>query len=300
MKSLQLKSGGTKMVAVKTFINLLSLKSASILFICACMGFLLGCSAEGTISGPEINISGDGFEPGDPNFTAEKTLADDVQVENHIRVNVEAINGEVVVTGQSGAQRVMVTANLSVSSDSQEDADLHLDDLDVLLTDDTDEILIQTVQPENIIGRRYRVEYDIIVPKSFEVVTSQTNGTVAIFDIQNSVDVSNENGDVLLSDIVGAVTADVANGTIEGTVVLPFNETIDLSVNNGNLELSIPTTTSAEFSATVNGIGEIVVFDLDITDALSTPQSLTGTIGNGDGSIVLSAVNGKIEVIGFD
>ena len=283
----------------KTFISLLSVRSVSFLITFLCVGILLSCSGGGG-GGPEFNISAGGFKPSDPDFTVEKTFEDEFPVENHTTVNVEAINGEVVVTGQSGAQRIMVTAHLSVSSDSQEDADLHLDDLDILVTEGTNEILIQTVQPESIIGRKYLVEYDIIVPSSFEVVASQANGTIAIFDIQNSVDVSNENGDVLLSDIVGGVTADVENGTIEGTVVLPFNETIDLSVNNGNLELSIPTGTSAEFSATVNGIGEIVVSDLDITDALSTGKSLTGTIGNGDGSIVLSAVNGKIEVIGFD
>jgi hypothetical protein len=288
------------MFAIKTIINLISVRSVSILIISLCVGILLSCST-GDVSSPELNISGGGFKPSDPEFTVEKTFDDDFPVENHIRVNVEAINGEVVVTGQSDAKNVMITAYLYVSSDSQEDAELHLDDLDILVTDGTNEILIQTVQPEeNFNGRQYLVEYDIIVPKSFEVVTSQTNGTIAIFDIQNSVEVSNKNGDVLLSGIVGGVTADVENGGIEGTVVLPLNETIDLSVNNGGLELSIPTSTSAEFSATVDGIGEIIVSDLDITDSLSTSKSLTGTLGNGEGSIALSTVNGNIEVIGFD
>jgi hypothetical protein len=61
MKSLQLNSGGTKMFTIKSFINLLSIKLASILIICVCIGFLLGCSAEGTISGPTINAAVDGI-----------------------------------------------------------------------------------------------------------------------------------------------------------------------------------------------------------------------------------------------
>ena len=61
MNSLQLKSGGEKMVAIKAFINLFSVKSVSILIVCVCIGFLLGCSAEGTISGPTINASGFGI-----------------------------------------------------------------------------------------------------------------------------------------------------------------------------------------------------------------------------------------------
>jgi osmotically-inducible protein OsmY len=299
MKSTQLKLRRIKMNAIKTINNLISVRLVSNLIISLCVGILLSCSG-GDVSGPEINFSGGGFKDNDPEFTADKTIVDEIPVENHNRIIVEAINGEVVITGQSDAQNVTITAHLYVSSDSQEDADLHLDDLDILVTDSINEILIQTVQPQNINGRTYLVEYDIIVPNSFEVETSQANGTIAILDIQNSVEVSNKNGDVLLSGIVGGIIADVENGSIDGTVVLPLNETIDLSVNNGGLELSIPTSTSAEFSATVHGTGEIIVSDLDLTDPLSTSKSLTGTLGDGESSIVLSTVNGNIEVIGFD
>jgi hypothetical protein len=287
------------MFAIKTIINLISIRSVSILIMLLCAGILLSCSS-GDVGSPDFNFSTGGFTISDPDFTAKKTFQENFPVENHIRVNVEAINGEVMVTGQSDADHVTVTAHLYVSSDTREDAELHLDDLDILVTDGTNEILIQTVQPEYINGRKYLVEYDIIVPDSFEVVTSQTNGTIAILDIQNSVEVSNKNGDVLLSGIVGGIIADVENGGIEGTVVLPFNETIDLSVKNGGLELSIPTSTSAEFSASVDGVGEIIVSDLDIIDPVRTSKSLSGTLGNGEGSIALRTVNGNIEVIGFD
>jgi len=282
------------MIAINTIINLISVRSVSILMTFLCVGILSSCS--GSVSGPEINFPGVGFNSSDPDFTVKKTFEDDFPVENHIRVNVEAINGEVVVTGQSDAKSVMISAHLYVTSDSREDAELHIEDLDILVTDGADEILIQTVQPENFNGRKYIVEYDIIVPDTFEVVTSQVNGTIAILDIQNSVEVFNENGDVLLHGIVAGITADVENGGIEAIVILPINETIDLSVNNGGLVISIPTSTSAEFSATVAGTGAIIVSDLDIEDSLSTSKSLTGTLGNGEGSITLSTVNGNIEI----
>jgi hypothetical protein len=252
------------------------------------------------VSGPEFNISADGFKFNDQDFTAGKIFIDDLEVDNHIKVTVAAVNGEVVVTGQSGAQQVKVTAHLYVTSDSQEDAELHLDDLDILVTDDANEILIQTVPPQNINGREYRVEYDIIVPDSFVVVASQVNGSIAILDIQNNIDVSNENGDVSLFGVTGGVTAHVENGRIEGSVVLPFNEGIDLSVINGGLDLSIPKSTSAVFSATVDMNGEIIVSDLEFAESTHTPMALTGTLGNGEGFVVLSTVNGNIEIMGFD
>lgn len=61
MKSLQLNSGGTKMFTIKSFLNSVSFRSVSFLIICVGIGFLLGCSAEGTISGPTINTAVDGI-----------------------------------------------------------------------------------------------------------------------------------------------------------------------------------------------------------------------------------------------
>lgn len=190
------------MFVIKTITTLTSIRSAFILIILLFAGVLFSCSG-GDVNGPQLNISTDVFDISDPDFTVKETLIYEFPVENHIRVNVEAINGEIVVTGQEDANQVMVTAYLSVSSNSQADAESHLADLDILVTDSTNEISIQTVQPENINGRKYRVEYDIIVPHNFEVVTSQTNGTIAILDIQNRVEVANVNGDVALYDIVG-------------------------------------------------------------------------------------------------
>ena len=125
-------------------------------------------------------------------------------------------------------------------SDSQADADNHIEDLEIQVTDSAEEILFQTVQPKNTAGRKYHVEYDIIVPHSLEVMATQDNGKIEILYIENSVDVSNMNGDVLLSNIAGGVMAVVDNGSIEGTVFLPVGKTIDLSTNNGNLELKHP------------------------------------------------------------
>jgi hypothetical protein len=58
MKALPLKSGGNKMRTIKTFINLISVQSASILMIFLFIGFLLGCSAEGEINGGTNNFPG--------------------------------------------------------------------------------------------------------------------------------------------------------------------------------------------------------------------------------------------------
>ena len=302
MKSLPLRLEKIKKFDIKTFTNSFSERSASILIIFLCIGFLVGCV--GDMNGPEINFS-DNFPWGEieidkSDFTVGKIFQAEFPIKNHLRVNIDAISGEVMVTGRDDTDSVSVTALKLVGSDSQLDAEMHIDDLGILVNESASEILIKTIQPKKLDGREYRVEYDIIVPSNFEVVTTQVNGSIMIINIENSVEVSNTNGDVQLSDIVGGVAADVVNGSIECTVILPINDTIDLFTDNGSLELSIPTSVSAELSAYADQNGKIIVSNLVIKDSNSTKQSLTGTIGNGEGSIELGTVNGNIKVIGFD
>ena len=210
-----------------------------------------------------------------------------------------AINGEVVVTGHRNADVVIVTAHLIVGADSQADADSHIDDIEIQVTDSAEEILIQTVQPQNTDGRKYDVKYDIIIPSDLEVMLTQVNGTIEIIDIENSVDVSNTNGDVLLSNILGGVIADVVNGSIAASVILPVHETIDLVIDNGSIELHIPRLTSAAFDATMVD-GAVHISGLEFDNLEQTILSLTGTLGDGIGMIELWAGNGNISVFGTD
>lgn len=65
MKPHQLKRGETKMFKIKAFFKHSSVRAAAILIILLCMGFLAGCSAEGSINGGTINLPG-GEIPEDP------------------------------------------------------------------------------------------------------------------------------------------------------------------------------------------------------------------------------------------
>ena len=285
------------MFTIRTFINSLSTRSASIILAFVCIGFLMGCL--GDVGSPELHFSGAGLNFRNSDFSAEKTVEIEIPVENHSSVNIEAINGKVMVTGHRDVDVVVVTAHLIIGSDSQADADNHIEDLEIQVTDSAEEILFQTVQPKNTDGRKYHVEYAIIVPREFAVITTQVNGSIDIVDIENSVDVLNTNGDVLLSNVVGGVAADVVNGSIAATVTLPVHETIDLIADNGSIELHIPRSTSAAFGATVVN-GAVITSNIAFDDAVQTILSLTGTLGNEEGVIELWAGNGDISVLGLD
>lgn len=261
---------------------------------------LTACSGGGVDTSFNVNNDGVGFPFDEPRFFTYETYTIELPLVNHMSIWLDAVRGDIEIEGQVDANSVIVTAQKRVGADSLEDAEEHMNELEILVTNQIDEFLIQTLQPESSQGRKYVVDYYITLPNDLEVEVTLNNGDISVLNVQNSVMIDAVNGDVFLSDIFGNAVIDLTNGSINSTMALPSNGEIRMSIDNGNLDLSIPTATSAEFSATVNGYGEIIVSDLDITDSSSSSRSLTGTIGNGDGSIVLSTVNGNIEVIGFD
>ena len=71
-----------------------------------------------------------------------------------------------------------------------------------------------------------------------------------------------------------------------------------MQLTNGMLELDIPQNTSAEFEATT-ATGTIIVSNLLLQNRVETSKSLTGTCGDGRGTISLRTTNGGIVVTGF-
>ncbi len=185
-----------------------------------------------------------------------------------------------------------------MESDSYDDADAHLENLEVLIHDKIDEISIETDQPTVTYGRDYKVNYNIIIPDGWKVEVGNVNGTVQIDSINNDVNVELVNGDVVLNEIVGSVRVGVTNGTIYGKIRLPIGGVCNIEAVNGQIQLNIPRTTSANFDAKVtNGI--INVSNLVLQNMVSSRNMVSGILGSGQATIHLETVNGTISVNGF-
>jgi hypothetical protein len=222
------------------------------------------------------------FWPDKAEFIVDKNVYENVPVAGQERFRVDAVNGEIAITGKPGATSVTVTAELIVGSNvSQPDAENGLNQMEIVVSELPGEILVQTVQPERLNGRQYLVKYNINVPSNLSVEVTQVNGHVTVENIENSL----------------LVTVD--DGSVHGTVSLPPGSEITLWTGKGDLDLRIPTSTSAEFSALV-GFGAITWDNLDFLNVVQTDRSLTGTLGNGDGLIDLDTGNGNIDVTGSD
>ena len=264
-------------------------KGTVLILLTACILFL-SCGDDGPLD------TGDHVKNTD--FVAEETVSFQVAVTDQIRLKVEAINGNVSIVGTSGANSVDIIGEKRVGSDSIADAQEHLQWLEVIVQSSADEILVKTTQPEETHGRSYVIDYTITLPPDLETLIENVNGVVTIYAMNNLVSVANINGLVALNEIFGNTQVVLVNGQIESEVTLPLDGVIDMSTVNGMIELHIPQNTSAQFSASV-GNGVISLSNLDLQDQVSSSNSLSGTLGEGQGTISLSTGNGNIVVSGF-
>jgi len=231
-------------------------------------------------------------------YVAKESFSFKVEVKDHTRLKLEAINGNVKITGLSESDSIIITGEKRVGSESIEDAEEYLQFLKVSVEELVDEVFVKTTQPEKSYGRSYVVDYAITLPKNLEILASNVNGSVTIDSINNDVTIGNINGLITLNEIFGSAIVGLTNGEIDGKVTLPSNGTITMSLVNGNIDLNIPVNTSAQFTASVTN-GNIAISNIVLQNQVSSATSLRGTLGAGQGTISLSTVNGNIIVGGF-
>ena len=228
---------------------------------------------------------------------AEEPFSFEFERKTRTVFRLEGINGKVQLTGMPDISSITVSGERRVGSESVEDARAHLEQLKVEVEESETAITIRTDQPSKAEGRNYEVNYEITLPQDLEIDVDNVNGNVAVQAIHNAVTVDNVNGQIEAEDLAGNATLKLVNGEITASVTLPPEGRLELRVTNGNIDLEIPSGTSAQFSAAVTN-GDIETSDLSLKDASSSPHSLTGTLGEGKGTISLFTVNGTISVTG--
>ena len=250
------------------------------------------------------------------NSSASTVFSFRIGVANQSLLRVGAINGSVEISGVATTDSVIVTGIRKVESESVVDAREHLAELSVQITEGASEIVVETEQPEQSFGRNYVVEYDIRVPDSWQLAIVQANGDITVSSMEDNVAIALANGDVAVDstngdvevalangairlwDISGSVGGVVANGEIDSKILLPVLGTCNLETANGMIDLLIPITTTANFSARVSN-GTITVSNLTLQNENVTPSLVTGRLGSGEGQIDLESGNGNIVVTGF-
>lgn len=211
---------------------------------------------------------------------------------------INNVNGELTVIGVDTLSEIRISGTKIVKDQSVEDARRHIDDIEIDIVESSSVLSVKTVQPNASNGRTYQVNYEVMIPGSWRVTASNVNGGVEISSIRNSVTTMVVNGTVSVSEISGSASVSVTNGTISGRVYLPENGSCNFTLVNGNVNLLVPRTTSANVNATA-AVGTVSVTNLPIVYGTNSRTTVSGVMGSGKGTIRLSTVNGLVLLIGF-
>ncbi len=212
-------------------------------------------------------------------------------------LQVVGVNGPITVTGESQGGAVAVTGVRTVRGCSSSEAEQWIDRLEVRVDDSAETIVLRTVQPQHTDRCSLEVEYEVSVPARFSTEIVNVNGDVQVRGLDGGTFVTNVNGSVGLHDLTAPVRVLLTNGTIAGDAVVRNEESVDLRTVNGNVELAIPTGSSAVLMASLAN-GTIRVVNLALSGVVSTRTTLTGTLGTGEGEIRLQTTNGNVTVTG--
>jgi hypothetical protein len=232
------------------------------------------------------------------NYSAIEPFSFEIEVENQNRIELAVVNGSVNIVGIRNASSVIISGDKIVKSDSERDAQRHLNKLEVEVSESSSAVRVETVQPEKSEGRSYQVNYEISIPLEWDIEINSVNGSVTIDSSEGDIRISLVNGDILLNDIFSNVSVGITNGKIDSRLRLPEGGSCHLGAINGQIQLSVPSATSAELSAGVTN-GTISTSNLHIKNMQSSTKSLKGILGSGNGNISLIAVNGNINLFGY-
>ena len=237
------------------------------------VGILLGaCGGDGTPTSP-------GPVGRNTNFRAVEAFSFTFDGTGRRLVRLTGINGSIRISGEPAGSAVTIAGEREVRSDSLQDAQAQLPQLQVDVQDVGSEIVVRTRQPQDSEGRSYVVNYVLTVPPAMEL---------SILNVNGALDVVGTAGDVW---------ATLTNGRVEASVRVPPGGAVRLTTINGEIVLHLPQDTSAVFSAQV-GNGVITLTNLVLREEVRTSGSLRGTLGAGDGTVSLQATNGAIRVDG--
>jgi hypothetical protein len=246
-----------------------------------------------------VACNGDSIDLTGPCCDAEAAANFNFQLDatNRVQFRLIGVNGRMLVTGASAGEQFIVRGERRVESSSQADAEARLNDLQVEITESANEIVIRTVQPTNTGGRNFIVDYELLVPDRLVANITNVNGEITVDDFDSGAFVTNVNGLVIVRDIEGDTAVSLVNGNIDAELRIEDDGSIDLVNVNGTIDLDIPVDTDAQLSATLAN-GTITVLNLAVQNQVSSPTSLTGTLGDGDGTIRLESTNGSIMITG--
>lgn len=140
-----------------------------------------------------------------------------------------------------------------------------------------------------------QVRYEVTVPRTMNLVVSNTNGSVRLDGINGVHELETTNGKIEVSRSAGSVEASTTNGAIAVELLsVAAGKPMRLSTTNGRIEMTVPRNAAVDVDAsTTNGT---IRSDLPVATTRAGGRSLRGTINGGGTPLRLRTTNGGISI----
>jgi DUF4097 and DUF4098 domain-containing protein YvlB len=139
------------------------------------------------------------------------------------------------------------------------------------------------------------VRFRVLLPRGVKIDASTVNGPVDVAGVQAAVTLATVNGRIH-AVAQGPVRATTVNGSIHATMEsLGVDDAVELKTVNGSIDAELPAALNAELDASTVSGRVSTELPIQLVGRVS-PRSVKARIGTGGRRLVLSTVNGSIQI----
>jgi hypothetical protein len=152
---------------------------------------------------------------------------------------------------------------------------------------------------QNLDDNDVNVRFKIKVPAGVALVARNVNGAISIDGLKSEVEANTVNGSVRVATS-GTASATTVNGSVLAMIGKDLSDDLEFTTVNGRVRVVMPKAVNADVKgSTVHG-SIYTDFPLTVRGHGWGTNRVSGTIGKGGHELVLSTVNGSIELRSTD
>ncbi len=238
-----------------------------------------------------------GCKDSDSLFSAkhQRTEHTSVPIAGAAGLNVETDVGSITVTG-ADVTDCNITAEITVKAQMKEKAQKLAEEVKIELESSDDTLTIKAVRPTELKKRGLVVDFKIIAPRHMKLDCSTGVGTVTVSDIEGLIEASVNVGPIACHMVVAELdlSSNVGSIKVKYADTAPAACKANITTNVGSIEFTVPPELSAQVHASTN-IGSVKTAK-PITVVGKVGKSIKGTVGSGEGKVLLKTNVGSIEI----
>lgn len=152
--------------------------------------------------------------------------------------------------------------------------------------------LLGLFSEEKIYNKPWAVNFEITIPKNYELSLNTVNGAIFADDLTGSLSAKAVNGAVFLKQVSGKVNAKSLNGRVEARISGSSweGESLNVESDNGEVAVYFPKNFSAQLNGK-SGSGKIYV-----QDKTYSYNTLKKTLNDGGKPITAQSGNGDVKI----